>query len=283
MEVELSEKEKMFLELYKHGHSRIDIREFYGDLDNYPYRKSNPIYKKFPNLQLNENWWRKSLDFENINAFLSFLSNPKDTEYYRKIDVSFLDGMIDMIKSLIDVASRSDGRLYTNHRVENINNINDYNGINSTFKSTSKKSYESGETKFFETPETVVIYFDQSDFCPYINVERLIASEMGDEGEVLLPPFLQTNLTKTDEDEYYTNYSYTPYDYDPLQMEELYTSLIDLGKSEFVEEFTKFNETGEISNDLSTYAGILKELLKGYANKKYTDAYNRVKEESFQK
>ena len=195
--------------------------------------------------------------------------------------------MIDMIKSLIDVASRSSGNLYTNHRVENKNNFSDYNGTNSTFKSTSRKSYDSGETKFFETPDSIVIYFDEGGFCPYIDVDRLIASEMGDEGEILLPPFLQTSLTQTDEGEYYTQFSYTPYDYDPAQMGELYDSLFDLGKPEFVEEFKKFNSTGEISENLLTYMGMLRYSLQTYANKRYSEAYDRVSqnrnEQSFQK
>ena len=276
--MELKEKEELFLQLYKDGKTNMDITQIYGNIDNYPFRNSNRMYILFPNIGLhNDKWWVQCLNSKNINAFLSFLSNPKDIPYYRDIDVSFLDGMIDMIETLIDLSCKCtlEGRnRKANHRIENRNNINDYNIRIPSFKSTSSKKYDSGETSFAKTDDSVLIYIDQSEFCPHIDIDYLISSIMGDEAEIIFPPFLNANINKINDNKYQTTISYNPDTNEILNSDDITSSFLETNKSQFVEGFKKFCISGEITSEFKNNIELLKCFLQEYANKKYKETYN---------
>ena len=269
--MDLSFSENIFLHFYKGDFEYLEnIDKIYPDIVNYPAQNYSLFYSMFPNIEKGKTFCEMSLNNENINAFLNFLNNPVSNDFYRKIDISFFDGIIDMIKALIDISCKyalNNPDSCILYRVENKYNIDSlYNGFLGSFRSTSYKSFDSGELDCFMNENSINTVYKFDGFCPRIDVDRLISSRMGDEKEVLFPPFLDCYF----DDNNVINVSFNDNNsnLDDLNFFEI---LVSLEKENFGKCFIEFQRTGIITHEFMKLINYFKDYFKLYAKNKYKE------------
>ena len=250
--MELTEKEKMYLKIYK------------GADDDYlkQYETSNmePLERLNIRLRYIQLWYK------NINVFLNFIKNP-DANNFKNLIVEDVGEIVDMIKTLIDVACKAS--LYypiqdCYYRYENIQNLNSYkDGLLSNFKSTS---WNVSSAEEFKKNNAALLEYNINGFCPFIPVDKMIDGGLfSDEHEFLFPPYLDCNIhdnnvevgfsDKEDIDE--TDYN-------------LYNMMFLLStKDNFNEQFNKDKSAGKVSEELREYCENILQYLYTYARLNY--------------
>lgn len=251
--MEVTDSQKAHLEIYK------------GEgLDNFRKWKPGLDFKQ-------EGYYTVQLRSDNINHFLNFISSPntKTMSSLTLIDASYF---VDMTKDLIDLSCEfaNGDRNISNveyYRYESEENMPSYMmGNIPSFKSTS--CTEAG-AEIFKYPTRRRITIEPVGNCPFIPVEELLGfSRLGDEKEILFPPFLDCQI-EGDKVKVFVNDANTR-DLTPTK-EEYMMSVSEIGAV-----FNRDKANGEISDELRRHCNIIHEYLRNYAITKY----NSVKREN---
>ncbi len=254
--MELTKREKAYLEFYKGENIEEALYEWKGELSFHE--------KGFYLVQLTSGI---------INAFLNFLNNPKDSTL-ASLDVYKLDMILMMIMTLSEVACKcaledvdtSGKPLY---RYEHQDNIESYDKeYLCGFKSTS---YSCETVEAFNDGEKTLLEFYMNGFCPYIPVNKLTNQGMlNDEHECLFPPYINCHINGNNVDLYLD------------EQNDLYDiKAFDEAEKSFVEQLNEDKKNGVVSDKLKEYCKHINTFLK-YSIKslyqKYNNIYNENKE-----
>lgn len=260
---DIDEKQMSFLKLYKSTDTEEDIERIYG-------------YNSFDT----------SLKYKNINLFMNFLNKPSN-ELLTKVDVDFIDKIVDEIKAFIDISceyalneGEIERRLY---RYEDARNIEGYKkGELSSLKSTSTKPRTIKFT--FGNANTVPLAIKAPSFCPYIKIDEILQfNNFVNEAEYVLPPYVNCTLTDEYEQDHFSNYSYRIIrinegylDANPDKMISSYHEYRQY-KYSFATLFNRDKQNGIISEELKVATKAINEYLRQYARcqyLKYNELYN---------
>ena len=174
--MELSDEERTFLHFYK-GNYDVAVKE----LTNWK-----------GNIGLAEmGHYTSQLKYENVNLFLNFINNPT-VELMNKVKISKVDYLIEMVLCLTELASRCAYKGYQYggvfYRYEDKRNLKSYkSGVIPSFKSTS---FDRRAVEIFKKPGRKLLEIETAEFCPCLPIDALITNHMGDEYELLFPPFI---------------------------------------------------------------------------------------------
>jgi hypothetical protein len=260
--MELTEKERIYLELYK-GINQNGMDALHPEMN--------------PNLRA---VYSHLYSHNNINAFINFVNKPTK-DLLQKVIVDEVDGMTDMVLTLSDLACRNAlehplaaEELY---RMENTNNLHNYDeeGTLTSFKSTSKSDQE---VQIFNKPDTVGLSFTTEGYIPYIDVDKVIKpSYFSDEGEILFPPGIKGSFTGNSTTSNGTHFTEVKLkdDFEKEHNDPNKTNFAYYAKQkELVAEVLACRSTNNISDKLITDCNIV----ANYMNTKLRNMYSTYKE-----
>lgn len=235
--MELNKREKAYLSLYKGDENAIDV--LLPNVDE--------------ELRL---LYAVDYNYKQVNTFINFILT-KNPNLLNDVSIMDIDGVMDMIFTLSDVACRyaliHPLMAYHLYRMENKNNIEDYNnGMTMSFKSCSESF---SETSVFRDNDSVGITIDTVGYIPYIDVDNIIDSRhFSDEKEVIFPPCIKTINTGAVEKKYNG-------DYINMVLEDDFSELLGVedissyaeAKNNFKSELDKCKKENRVSETLTSY------------------------------
>lgn len=231
------------------------------------------------------------IGYENINLFMNFLNNPTDELLTNKrLNVDSIEKMVEAMETFINLSCKyalNSGEIGEKiYRYEDSRNIEGYQkGALTSLKSTSNKPRTAAGTFNYENTVPLVFKSGQS-FCPYIKVDKVIndSALFANEGEILLPPYINCTLTNEYESDRFNNDSYRV-----VNIENNYPSP-DLGKMEnafhkycaskstYAQIFKRDKQQGKVSEELKSITEAINDYLREYAKCqyfKYNELYKR--------
>lgn len=231
--------------------------------------------------------WYYATDYhyKQVNSLMTFIYT-KDPNLLKELVITDVDGVLDMIFTLSDVACRyaieKKTMPYHLYRMEHKNNLNNYGmgGMMLSLKSTSKSK---SEVSVFESNDTVGLSFDCNGFIPYIDVDNIVRTNVfSDEKEILFPPCIGSTITGNKENVYgkeFTNILLNDSFSDTYDSN--YKELYDSIKKDFITELHKCSRNGIVSDNLNSYCTVigsyiysnLRNMYNKYS-KIYTEMYN---------
>lgn len=214
--------------------------------------------------------------YENINKFMSFLSDPTSIPI-QDIYVRRVEDMIEMVKSIIHASCEyalenpiQNKKIY---RYENNKNLECYEkGEIPCMKSTSQSHSEA--TVFHYKDTTPLVYQIEDGFIPYIAMEEVVEGEFfKDEKEILFPPFLK--VEKTDQME-----NTWSGDYQVIKIKDSFDDIVYVDTEEqektfqeamkdFEECFSEAKKRGEVTPELLEKITIIRDYIRDNARKMY--------------
>ena len=268
----LTNKELAYLEIYKNSNAEEAVQKIHPEMDS--------IYAFL---------YTGSINYRNINIFLSFISDP-DSVPYKDVNIRYIEDMIDMIKSIIhascEYALSNPLRQKYLYRFENENNVPAYERreLNS-FKSTSASS---SEATVFDYPNTTSFAYEvNTGFIPHVSIDSVIDGGMfSDEKEILFPPFLHIFLTEEYNDTHSGPYRIARIedhfdDESFINQEELDRLYQDaISKVEHIHN--RDQKAGIVSEELSNTTFVIYNYLREYARNMFRE-YKQKYEQKYQK
>lgn len=231
------------------------------------------------------------IGYENINLFMNFINNPTNELLTNKrLNVDSIEQIVDAMEAFITLSCKyalNKGEIGEKiYRYEDIRNIGGYeSGKLTSLKSTSNKPRTAAGT--FNYENSVPLVFKSGDsFCPYIKIDEVInnASLFANEGEILLPPYINCVLTNEYEKDRFNNDSYRVVriedSYSAPNVEKLEDTFHKYGeyKETYAQLFKRDKELGKVSDELKIATEAINNYLKKYARCqyfKYNELYKR--------
>ena len=222
------------------------------------------------------------IGYENINLFMNFINNPTNELLTNKrLNVDSIEQIVDAMEAFINLSCKyalNKGEIGEKiYRYEDIRNIGGYeSGKLTSLKSTSNKPRTAAGT--FNYENSVPLVFKSGDsFCPYIKIDEIIndASLFANEGEILLPPYINCVLTNEYEKDRFNNDSYRVVriedSYSAPNIEKLEDTFHKYGeyKETYTQLFKRDKEQGKVSEELKNATEAINNYLKEYARCQY--------------
>ena len=222
------------------------------------------------------------IGYENINLFMNFINNPTNELLTNKrLNVDSIEQIVDAMEAFINLSCKyalNKGEIGEKiYRYEDIRNIGGYeSGKLTSLKSTSNKPRTAAGT--FNYENSVPLVFKSGDsFCPYIKIDEVIndASLFANEGEILLPPYINCVLTNEYEKDRFNNDSYRVVriedSYSAPNIEKLEDTFHKYGeyKETYAQLFKRDKEQGKVSEELKNATEAINNYLKEYARCQY--------------
>lgn len=222
------------------------------------------------------------IGYENINLFMNFINNPTNELLTNKrLNVDSIEQIVDAMEAFINLSCKyalNKGEIGEKiYRYEDIRNIAGYeSGKLTSLKSTSNKPRTAAGT--FNYENSVPLVFKSGDsFCPYIKIDEVIndASLFANEGEILLPPYINCVLTNEYEKDRFNNDSYRVVriedSYSAPNIEKLEDTFHKYGeyKETYAQLFKRDKEQRKVSEELKNATEAINNYLKEYARCQY--------------